>query len=75
MTARLSASVPPEVKITWLGADAEGLGDLALGLLEPGPGGAAEPVGVDGFPQAVLRNGSIASRTSGRTGVVAAWSR
>ena len=42
---RLSASVPPEVKITWLGSAPDGLGHLAAGLLQPGPGRAAEPVG------------------------------
>ena len=55
---------------------AERCGDLLAGLLQPGAGGAPEAVGAGGIAEAFRpRKGSIASSTSGRTGVVAAWSR
>src|SRR2546430_439117 len=65
MIAKLSASVPPEVKITWLGSAPRV--SAIVRLASSIPAGAARPNrwAEDGLPNASLpRYGSIASRTS-----------
>ena len=49
--------------------------EAVVGVVERLARGASERVVDDGLPNVPPRNGSIASSTSGRTGVVAAWSR
>ena len=73
MMPRLSASVPPEVKMTWLGSapTAWAISRRACSM----PARAARPYRceLDGLPKVwLVRYGSIASSTSARTGVVAA---
>ena len=58
-----------------VGPGAEARGDLLPGLLERGLGGASDRVGTRGVPEVVGEERCIAATTSGRTGVVAAWSR
>ena len=56
MTARLSASVPPEVKITWLGSVAPPSASAMLRFASSMPARAARPNrwADDGFPNASL---------------------
>ena len=54
MMPRLSASVPPEVKITWLGSAPMACGHLAPGLLDAGAGRPAVPVGAGGIPESLI---------------------
>ena len=76
MIAKLSASVPPEVKITWLGSAPRVSAIVRLASSIPARAARPNRWAEDGLPNASLpRYGSIASRTSGRTGVVAALSR
>src|SRR5207245_357207 len=76
MIARLSASVPPEVKITWLGSAPSVSAMVRLASSIPARAARPNRWAEDGLPNASWpRYGSIASRTSGRTGVVAALSR
>ena len=75
-TARLSASVPPEVKITWFGSAPSASAIVRLAASIPARAARPKRCGEEGFPNASgPRNGSMASSTSGRTAVVAAWSR
>ena len=60
-----------------VGLGADRLGHLAPGLLQAGARRPGRTGGqLEGLPKAcAVRYGSMASRTSARTGVVAAWSR
>ena len=53
----------------------EAAGDPLVGLVEGGRAFRPNACADDGFPNCSVRNGSIASSASGRSGVVAAWSR
>ena len=76
ITARLSASVPPDVKITWLGSTPRASAMRRFASSTPARAARPKRCGEEGFPKASgPRYGSIASSTSGRTGVVAALSR
>src|SRR5438477_3475068 len=76
ITARLSASVPPEVKITWPGSTLSASAIVRFASSTPARAARPNRWAEDGFPKASFpRYGSIASSTSGRTGVVAALSR
>src|SRR2546422_2072241 len=76
MMARLSASVPPEVKITWPGSTPRHSATVRFASSSPARAVRPNRWADDGFPNASRpRYGSIASSTSGRTGVVAALSR
>ena len=74
-TAWLSASEPPDVKTTWAGSQSS-----SSAIVRRAPSSAAlasRPYawGSDAFPNRSDRYGSMASRASGPSGVVAAWSR
>ena len=76
LSARLLASVPPEVKTISRGSAFERARDALVGVVERGPGRAARSRGpTTGCRTTSVRYGSIASSASGRSGVVAAWSR
>ncbi len=76
ITARLSASVPPDVKITWFGSASTARATWRFASSMPARAARPNRWAEDGFPNASSRRyGSMASSTSGRTGVVAAWSR
>jgi len=73
---RLSASVPPEVKMTCDGSAPTAWATSRRACSSPARAVRPKPWALEGFPKAWwVRYGSIASSTSGRTGVVAAWSR
>ena len=74
-TARLSASVPPEVNTTSPGpapSSAAIRSRASSSAIRARRDSAWAP---DGLPKPPVRNGSMASSASGRIGVVAAWSR
>ena len=74
--ARLSASVPPEVNTTWFGSAPTAAATLRRASSMPARAVRPKRWALDGLPKAAgPRKGSIASSTSARTGVVAAWSR
>ena len=69
---RLSASVPPEVKITWFGSAPTAAATSRRACSRPARAVRPNRWPLEGFPKAELvRYGSMASSTSGRTGVVA----
>ncbi len=73
MMPRLSASVPPEVKITWLGSAPTAWATSRRASSIPARAARPKRWELDGLPKVwLVRKGSIASSTSGRTGVVAA---
>src|SRR5512135_30542 len=74
-TARLSDSVPPDVKNTWVGSAPRALATCRRACSRPARAARPKRWALDGLPKVSPRYGSTASRTSGRTGVVAAWSR
>ena len=70
---RLSASVPPEVKITWFGSAPTACATSRRACSIPARAARPNRWALEGLPKPCsVRKGSIASRTSGRTGVVAA---
>ena len=74
LTARLSASVPPEVKTTSDGPGAEDRGDPLARLLDDAR--AARPVVCSEDALPTIEDCSVsASTAAGSIGVVAAWSR
>ena len=75
LTARLFASVPPDVKIT-SPARIPSTRATRARASSSAPAAASPTVWwLDGLPNQRVRYGIIASSTSGRTGVVAALSR
>ena len=74
-TARLSASVPPDVKNTSFGSTPSGLGHLAPGLLQAGPRRTPEAVRArrvaEGLPAEIRQHGvQHLGANRGRGGVV-----
>ena len=75
LIARLFASVPPEVKITSLWRIPKTAATRARASASACAALSPTVWWLDGLPYTPARYGSIASSTSGRTGVVAALSR
>ena len=75
LTARLLASVPPDVKMTSLGRMPRTRATRARASASASAAASPTVWWLDGLPNQRVRNGIIASSTSGRTGVVAALSR
>ena len=75
-TAALIASVPPEVKTTWRGRDAEQLGHLRRAPPRARRGRCGPPRGAGpGRRAGAWPSRASAATASGRGGVVLAWSR
>jgi hypothetical protein len=74
-TARLSPSVPPDVKQTSSGAAPRQLATRSRASSRAARASRPQRCVLDGLPKRGPKKGVMASRTSGRTGVVAAWSR
>src|SRR5438132_1500690 len=73
--ARLSASVPPPVKTISAGLAPSAAATCSRASSMAVLATRAAACWPDGFPKDPWRKGSIASSASGRSGVVAAWSR
>ncbi|MEA3246994.1 MAG: hypothetical protein U9Q74_12635 [Gemmatimonadota bacterium] len=73
--ARLSASVPPEVKQTSSFAAPRHAATRSRASSRAVRASRPQRCVLEGLPKRGPWNGAIASSTSGRTGVVAAWSR
>ncbi len=74
-TARLSASVPPPVKMISPGRTPSAAATVSRASSMAVLAARAAACWPEGFPKMPDRKGSIASSASGRMGVVAAWSR
>ena len=74
-TARLSDSVPPEVMTTSSTCAPKQRATRSRASSSAARASRPQRCVDDGFPKRGPKNGSIAAKTSGRTGVVAAWSR
>ena len=75
LSARLSASVPPEVNTTSPGRQPSGLGDGLARLLDHPPGARGPRRAASWGCRRRRRCAVIASTAAGTMGVVAAWSR
>ena len=75
LMARLSASVPPPVKTISAGLAPSAAATCSRASSIAVLAARAAACWPDGFPKEPWRKGSIASSASGRSGVVAAWSR
>ena len=75
LTARLLASVPPDVKTTSRAVPPRQAASCSRDSSRAFRAARPRVWADDGFPKAPPRYGSIASSASGRSGVVAAWSR
>ena len=76
LIARLLLSVDPEVKMISLGSAPISAATCSRAMSTPSS--ASQPyrwLRLPGFPNLVVKYGSIASTTRGSHGVVAAWSR
>ena len=71
----LSASVPPEVKQISSAEAPRHRATRSRASSSAVRASRPQRCTLDGLPKRGPKNGSIASRTSARTGVVAAWSR
>ena len=74
-TARLSASVPPAVNTTSLGSAPSSAATSSRASSRAVFAARAAEWAPLGLPKVPPRNGAMAATASGRTGVVAAWSR
>ena len=75
LSARLLASVPPDVKTISRGSAWRRVATRSCASSSAARAARPNACADDGLPNASVRYGSIASRTSRRSGVVAAWSR
>src|SRR5690606_26473887 len=75
LTARLSASVPPDVNTTSLARTPSTAAMRARASARASAARSPRVCELDGLPNSAVRYGHIASSTSRRTGVVAAESR
>ena len=75
LTPRLSDSVPPDVKTISSFATPKKLAMRSRAVSRPSRASRPKPWMLDGLPKRSPKYGSIASITSGWTGVEALWSR
>src|SRR6266545_1974330 len=72
LTARLSASVPPEVNTTWEGAAPTRAATCSLAVSTAARAARPGPCWLDGLADGRSRSGSMAASASGRSGALAA---